>query len=209
MDILEAYKKNPCGTLSIPYWKSRVVRTPADMCIIHDTVFSPALLKDYTDSLYFRLFHDLHPLEDSALADFEIQTAEEQQTDAIVEIINASYEDLKVDRAQVLGYKNTSVYDPQSWIVALEKRTRKIVGCGIADYDREIGELILEWIQVLPEYRGKGVGRAIVKTILNRKRGIAQFATVSGKAGGDSGAEKLYRSCGFVGQDYWHVLRSK
>lgn len=83
------------------------------------------------------------------------------------------------------------------------------MGCGIAEYDREIGELILEWIQVLPEYRGKGVGRAIVKTILNRKRGIAQFATVSGKAGGDSGPEKLYRSCGFVGRDYWHVLRSK
>ena len=125
MDILEAYKKNPCGTLSIPYWKSRVVRTPADMCIIHDTAISPALLKDYTDTLYFRLFHDLHPLEDSALADFEIQTAEEQQTDAIVEIINASYEDLKVDRAQVLGYKNTSVYDHKAGLWRWKNKRRK------------------------------------------------------------------------------------
>jgi len=37
----------------------------------------------------------------------------------------------------------------------------------------------------------------------------AAFATVSGKADDPTCPERLYRSCGFVGNDIWHVMRKK
>jgi len=83
------------------------------------------------------------------------------------------------------------------------------VGCGIADYDPEARELILEWIQVLPEYRGCGIGQAIVNELLRRAQGCARFATVSGKVDNPTRPELLYRRCGFAGEDVWHILHRK
>ncbi|MFR8331962.1 MAG: GNAT family N-acetyltransferase [Oscillospiraceae bacterium] len=68
-------------------------------------------------------------------------------------------------------------------------------GVGPADW-----ELALEWIQVLPEYRRRGVGQLIVRELLYRMAGIARFATVSGRADSESHPEALYRKCGFEGQ---------
>ncbi len=35
------------------------------------------------------------------------------------------------------------------------------------------------------------------------------FATVSGKVTNKTKPEKLYRRCGFTGDDIWHILKSK
>ena len=90
-----------------------------------------------------------------------------------------------------------------------EKDTGNIVGGGNADLDREIGEGILEWIQVLPEYRGHGIGQLIVNSLLDKMQGEAQFDTVSGKVNNPTNPEALYRKCGFAGNDVWHVLIKK
>ena len=37
----------------------------------------------------------------------------------------------------------------------------------------------------------------------------AKFATVSGKIRDPSDPERLYRKCGFVGTDIWHILTPK
>ncbi|MBR6525201.1 MAG: GNAT family N-acetyltransferase [Clostridia bacterium] len=85
----------------------------------------------------------------------------------------------------------------------------KIVGCGMADFDSQMQEGIIEWIQVLPEYRGKKIGQLLVNELLLRMKTMAKFATVSGQMNNPSSPEKLYRKCGFVGNDIWHILRSK
>ena len=90
-----------------------------------------------------------------------------------------------------------------------EKATGKYVGCGIADFDAEAKELILEWIQVFPQYRGKKIGQLIVTELLFRMKDVADFATVSGKVGNSTNPEALYRKCGFVGNDVWHILHKK
>ena len=87
-----------------------------------------------------------------------------------------------------------------------EKATGNFIGCGMADYDSEAKELILEWIQVLPEYRGKKIGQLIVTELLFRMKDIAVFATVSGKVDNETNPEALYRKCGFAGNDLWHIL---
>ena len=67
---------------------------------------------------------------------------------------------------------------------------------------------ILEWIQVLPQYRGKKIGQLIVTELLFRMKDVADFATVSGKVDNETNPEALYRKCGFVGNDLWHILIS-
>lgn len=106
-------------------------------------------------------------------------------------------------------FSHFALYHCQEHLGVRNSKTDKFVGCGIADYDREMKELILEWIQVVPQYRGLKIGQLIVSELLARKRDIAEFATVSGKVNNITDPEKLYRKCGFIGSDIWHILRKR
>lgn len=116
---------------------------------------------------------------------------------------------MRCNTIQMESYTKTSVYTPKLWILVKETARNRLAGCGIADYDSEAKELILEWIQVLPEYRGQKIGQLIVNELLLRMQGIAAFATVSGKADNITNPEKLYRKCGFVGNDIWHIMEKQ
>ena len=206
MITLTEYLDNPCGTLSIPYWKAKNIVIPPDMKILHDKDFSVDALLDYTDEKYFRLYHNLNEIPNIINDDFEITTATDSDIKTIVQIINASYTDISVNKELIKSYTKTPVYNSDLWIMVKEKPTDKYVACGIADFDKEAKELVLEWIQVLPEYRGKKIGQLIVTELLFRMKDVADFATVSGKVDNETKPEELYRKCGFTGNDVWHIL---
>jgi GNAT superfamily N-acetyltransferase len=107
----------------------------------------------------------------------------------------------------VLSWTRHPVFDPALWVWAMDEATGQPAGLGIAELDASIGEGALEWIQVLPAYRGQGIGQAIVRELLARLRGRAVFTTVSGQVDNHSRPEALYRRCGFTGDDVWWVLR--
>lgn len=209
MITLTEYLNNPCGTLSIPYWKSKRITIPPDMKILHDRDFSSDILSEYTDEKYFRLYHSLKEIPKIITDDFKITTATRRDIKTIVQIINDSYTDISVNKELIKSYTKTPVYNENLWIMIKEKATKKYVGCGLADYDAETKELILEWIQVLPEYRCKKIGQLIVTELLFRMKGVADFATVSGKVDNATTPEALYRKCEFVGNDVWHILHKK
>ena len=209
MITLTEYLNNPCGTLSIPYWKAKNITIPPNMKILHDKDFSVDTLLNYTDEKYFRLHHNLKEILRIITNDFEITTATRKDIKSIVQIINDSYTDISVNKELIKSYTKTPVYNNSLWIMVKEKATGKYVGCGIADFDTEAKELILEWIQVLPQYRGKKIGQLIVTELLFRMKDIADFATVSGKVNNATNPEALYRKCGFVGNDEWHTLNKK
>ncbi len=209
MITLTEYLKKPCGTLSIPYWKAKNITIPPEMKILHDKDFSADTLSGYTDEKYFRLYHNLKEIPRVTTDDFDIITATRKDIKAIVQIINDSYMDISVNKELIRSYTKTPVYSAALWIMVKEKLTDKYVGCGIADFDTETKELILEWIQVLPQYRGKKIGQLIVTELLYRMKDIAGFATVSGKVDNKTNPEALYRKCGFVGNDVWHILHKK
>ena len=181
MITLTEYLNNSCGTLSIPYWKTKNITIPPDMKILHDNNFSAEILSDYIDEKYFRLYHNLKEIPKVITNDLEITTATRKDIKAIVQIINDSYTDISVSKELIKSYTKTPVYNAALWIMVKEKATGKYVGCGIADFDTQAKELILEWIQVLPQYRGKKIGQLIVSELLFRMKDVANFATVSGK----------------------------
>ncbi|HIV19552.1 MAG TPA: GNAT family N-acetyltransferase [Candidatus Merdivicinus intestinigallinarum] len=208
ISVLE-YLQDPCGTLSIPYWKAKNLRLPENMRVVHDRDFPDGGLPNFTDQRYFRLYHDLHSIPCAEQQDIALVTATEQDVDTIVSVINQCYDDIRVNRQQLIRYRQTPVYCADLWVLAVSRTENICVGAGIADYDRELGELVLEWIQVLPAYRNRKIGQEIVCELLRRMRGTAKFATVSGQANNPSRPEFLYRKCGFTGTDVWHVLSAK
>ena len=205
---LQSYLADPCGAASLPYWKQKEIVIPDQMRIVHDRNYVPSMFPDADDEPYFKLSHDLKVIETYASPDIQIMS-EPSAIDEFVSLINASYDDLGVTAEQMARYQQTSVFHPDLWVLLREKGTGTVLGGGIADYDSEAREVSLEWIQVLPACRKRGYGRMIVNHLLATMQGEARFATVSGKVNNPSCPEKLYRQCGFAGQDVWHILTLK
>ncbi|MDE6580367.1 MAG: hypothetical protein K2K41_07530, partial [Ruminiclostridium sp.] len=92
---LKSYLKNPCGTLSIPYWKQKKTVIPKNMKIIHEKDFINGDFNDYNDEPYFRLYHNMKNIEHETVNDVEIFSGI-SDINEFVQLINASYSDLSV-----------------------------------------------------------------------------------------------------------------
>ena len=206
MVTIEEYKADPCGVLSIPYWKSKQIIIPQSTLIVHDTEYTKDAYQQYHDEPYFRLYHSLENIQAMSLQDISIVSVRKEDIPLIADVINRSYTDLSVTVEQLNGYTKTDVFCPELWIAAVDNASGRTVGCGIADLDKDLREGIIEWVQVIPSYRGRKIGRLIVNELLRRMVHIAEFATVSGKANSVTLPEMLYRKCGFTGNDVWHIL---
>jgi FR47-like protein. len=123
--------------------------------------------------------------------------------------INCCYKGYDIKADDVLRWTKYPVFDNDLWVFICEKSSSIPVALGIADFDSDIKEGSLEWIQVLPEKRGMGFGQKIVCELLSRLNKKAKFVTVSGECENPSNPEKLYRKCGFAGNDVWCVSRAK
>jgi ribosomal protein S18 acetylase RimI-like enzyme len=106
----------------------------------------------------------------------------------------------------VCSWAQHPVFDADLWLWVMNGDGTP-VGLGIAEVDTSVSEGALEWIQVLPQYRGQGIGKAIVCELLSRLQSCVDFTTVSGEVDNSTHPEMLYRRCGFTGDDVWWLLR--
>lgn len=204
---LQDYIENPCRASSLPYWKTKSISVPDDMLIVHDEQYQTGHFDEYNDERYFRLRHDMNELQKPELPHgYDIVFA---TTSEYVVHINACYSDLSVTDDIIRSYVDLAVYDANLWVAVADAEAKQIVASGIAEYDPEVSEGTLEWIQVTEAHREKGLGQFIVKELLWRMREKAAFVTVSGKLNNKTNPERLYRRCGFTGSDVWHILRRK
>ena len=201
----EQYLANPCKASSIPYRKAKSITIPEGMKILHQEEFNDAENRHFVDEPYFRLIHNLKGLAKPVLPQgYSLCTATLSEYAAH---INSCYEGIGITEEELRSYTLRAVYDAALWLAVKDERTGNIVATGIAELDREIGEGVLEWIQVSHGHRGKGLGRYIVLELLRRMKDKVDFATVSGQCNNATNPEKLYRKCGFTGNDVWHILR--
>ena len=201
----EQYLANPCKASSIPYWKAKSITIPDGMKILHQEEYNDAENQHFVDEPYFRLIHNLKGLAKPVLPQgYSLCTATLFEYAAH---INSCYEGIGITEEELRSHTLRPVYDTALWLAVRETHTDTIVATGIAELDREIGEGVLEWIQVSHGHRGKGLGRYIVLELLRRMKDKVDFATVSGQCNNATNPEKLYRKCGFTGNDVWHILR--
>ncbi len=209
MISIEDYKKNPCKVSSIPYWKAKSLTIPSNMKIVHSNEFDEKLLDNYSDRRFFRLIHNLSNIPEINIPEITLEVIESNRTNELVDMINSSYahSEIHVSEDYVRSLTTTQVYCSELWIGAI--LNEKLIGSIICDFDMEVGEAIIEWLQVLPEYRGRGIATALVCKALKIMRSFADFATVSGECDNMTNPERVYRNCGFEGNDVWHILNEK
>jgi ribosomal protein S18 acetylase RimI-like enzyme len=207
MITLADYLQNPCGTLSIPYWKAAALEHTARPAIVHARDFVREQWVDYDVTPYFRLLHTLRDIPDAPLdCAFALANhAHEADDREIAKLLRACYPSNRTKAKDIAAWRDHATYAARLWVVVQEQKSGKMVACGIAELDTTAREGALEWIQVLPAYQRRGIGRHIVCELLRRMRGRADFATVSGSLQNQTNPEALYRACGFQGSDVWYV----
>ena len=203
----ERYLADPCKAASIPYWKATSIAIPDGMKILHQDEYGNAENKRFADEPYFRLIHNLKGLAKPVLPQgYSLCTATLSEYAAH---ISSCYDGIGISEGELRSYTLRPVYDAALWLAVKDNHTGNIVATGMAELDREIGEGVLEWIQVSQGHRGKGLAKYIVSELLWRLKSKAGFATVSGQCNNSTNPEKLYRKCGFSGDDVWHILRKR
>lgn len=198
----EEYLNNPCGLLSIPYWKAKIVFVPDSIEILHHKKFKNQK-KEF--QRYFRLIHHL-----DKIGPIPKQVQFLEITEDLVSLINICFkaEHIIVSLEDLYDMQKHSTYRKDLWI-GIEVDDR-LIGCAIAAYDLECREGSIEWICVLPEYQRKGYGSKLVYGLLYQLKELgADFVTVSGRLDNISHPEKLYRSCAFTGSDVWYICKKE
>lgn len=196
------YLLDPCGASSLPFWKTKRLALPPSVTVLRDDVFSPEPGAD--DTPYFKLIHRLKDLERPSLpTGFSLVSAD---VESFAAHIAACYEREGVSVEELEDYRRRSVFRADLWIALREDAAGSIVATGIAELDPDIREGVLEWIQVSPAFRRRGLGSFLVRELLFRLRTGADFVTVSGRLDNPDNPLALYRSCGFEGPVIWHIL---
>lgn len=133
------------------------------------------------------------------LADFDF--AREQDCVVAAEMLNRCYETQHHSPAEVAEWCELPVFDESLWLWVKSRASKEALGLGISTYQACIRECYLDWIQVLPEYQGRGLGRLLVSETIKRAIGKSDIIRVTGMV------DDFYRRCGFVGNESWHTLR--
>lgn len=178
--------------------------------LVHNQALSVFNLQRFSErTAYFRLRYAGVPPENDPPPGFVFETFDPKKDILTgVSLISACYPNMKISEEVVQGWMRHPVYDPRLWVWIREIQTGRYAALGIAELDPRFVEASLEWIQVHPDYQGKGLGKAIVGELLYRVRDEAAFTTVSGEVDNPSHPEALYRQCGFSGSDIWWLLKA-
>jgi GNAT superfamily N-acetyltransferase len=201
----EVYLENPCKASSLPFWKTNVVEIPGNMKIVLEENLHNVDAREYVDEKYFKLIHRMNDIEKPVLdGRYEMLCCEVSE---YAKHIATCYDDVGISTEELMNYQTHAVYNRNLWIAVTECRQNKVVASGIAALDADIKEGILEWIQVSPEHRGKGLGKFVVNELLWRMKDKAEFVTVSGKLDNPTNPRGLYVACGFSNEAIWHVMK--
>lgn len=202
---IEEYKKDPCGASSLPYWKTREYKAPDGIVIVREDGFF-GVPAGYGDEKYFKLVHRLKGLEKMPVP--HGFTLAEPTEEELSRHIALCYEEERLS-AEELIRRSQSPQFFEGLRIGLIDEAGELAASGIAELDRETGEGVLEWIQVSPALRRRGLGSLLVSELLMRLAPYSEFVTVSGKAESPSSPRELYISRGFGEEVVWHVMRKK
>ena len=125
----------------------------------------------------------------------------------VATILHACYDTATPGTDEIATWTSRPVFNPHAWLWIIDRRAKRPVALGIAESDKIAGEASLEWIQVLPAFRGLGLGTMLVQELVYRLEQQVDFTTVAGQLKNPSEPDHLFRRCGFAGRDVWWALR--
>ncbi len=161
---------------------------------------------------YFRaLYCGPAPVAPVLPPDLEIVSCE---SDADLEnaaaLMNAAYPSLP-RLASVEGLRQmtrAAYYYPEGWFFLRDRRSGRDIGLAVNGYCRDVGEGFVEWVQVLPAFRQRGLGVLLVQESVHRLR-ASRCITVAGSLDAPFAVGDLYEKCGFAQTRQWTILSQR
>lgn len=197
MVLKEDYIKDPCGASSLSYYKTNHIIINKKVSKV-DNVKSNEKYKYFFKMInYLECEYDICLDDNYMFCDIELNE--------YVKHINSCYEDIKVTEEEIEKYMNHETYDKDLWIAIKDKKTNDVIGTIIGEFDREIKEGTIEWVEVSKDYKRKGIGYCLVCELLKRLKGKADFVTVSGDYNNQDKPILLYKKSKFEGLVIWKV----
>ncbi len=199
------------------YW-TRAARRPSLLlkrrlrtvrrALLHQDYLDPDTVAGFATRLsFFRLIHRHHDLPAAALPPgFRFAAAQPLQANAIADFIARCGDDAPATVEAIHDWGKSPAFYPDGWLWALAGD--RPAALGILEVDPNIGEASLEWLQVHPEHRGRGLGRALALELLRRAAARAAFTTVAGRVEDRDNPGGFYRRGGFAGADVWWLLEN-
>lgn len=199
------------------YW-TRAARRPSFLlqrrlrtlrrALLHQDYLDPDTVAGFATRLsFFRLIHRHHDIPAAALpSGYRFAPASPVQANAIADFIMRCGGEPAAPVEAIYHWGNASAYYPEGWLWALADD--RPAALGILEFDPQAGEASLEWMQVHPDDRGRGLGRALTGELLRRAAGRAAFTTVAGRVEDRDNPGGFYRRCGFTGADVWWLLEN-
>jgi GNAT superfamily N-acetyltransferase len=136
--------------------------------------------------------------EDYYVADFDFDNEQDFVTAA--GLLNRCYPNHSHDAEEIVEWCDQPVFDASYWIWVKTKGGNESVGLGISTYQESIKETYLDWIQVLPMYQRKGIGKMLVGETVNQAIEKSDIIRVTGMVDG------FYEKCGFRGAESWCLI---
>ncbi len=108
--------------------------------------------------------------------------------------------------AHVEDWINSPRFTADLWVWVIDETTQQPVGLALGEFDTRINEAAIEWVQVLPDYQRRGLGKALTFEVLRRIGERAVFTSVAGVVEDRDNPGAFFRRCGFSGNDVWWLL---
>jgi len=182
-----------------------------DHAVLHQRQIDNFATGKFDHTPYYRLIHrHSTPLQNVQPTGFALKTINPKDEAGLIhEFVTHRFIENQVSAETMLSWASHPVFDPELWLLLVEKKNDIPIGLGIAECDPAVREGVVMWVQILSEYRGHGLGKWLCSELLNRLSKRADFSTVCGQLHNDTRPDILYRKAGFSGHDVWWVLRRK
>lgn len=198
MEKLE-YITDPARACFLSYHKNENTELPSDMRVVRGDDYKPELYKGFDDTVYTKLILRDKQVDKPVYPEgFKLVTpTKEQLTAHIAQCFPDGETPDSIDLWRYMEY----------FMVALvDVTTGRIVASAAADVDFGVKEGSIDWVEVSPRYRRKGLGTYLVTELIYRFRRFSDFISVSTK---DFAALALFQKCGFSEDCAWHILKAK
>ncbi len=135
----------------------------------------------------------------------QFKKVKHNQDAAVSEFISLCYESLSIKKEFIKKIKLHPTFNKDYWWWLVDSENNKLA-LVIGEYDEEINEGTLEWIQVHPDYRQKGYGTLIVNKLLNEMNKKCDFVTASTEHFQSKIVEDFYLKNGFENKETWWII---
>jgi len=139
---------------------------------------------------------------------FSIRTVDPRaDLPVVADLMNAAYPSLPrfMDVERLQAMLQTDYYYADAWIFLHDEAIDRPIGVGISGHCAQADEGFIDWVQVLPRYQHRGLGKLLVMESV-RRLAAAGCITVSGTLDAPFAMGDLYENCGFGQFRHWSLL---